>query len=296
MKRRGIDLIRILAVFFVLLWITYFYFNIFSPASLPKSLRIGTIRKPLNILIIGTDITFDAVTHKPMPQLRGRADTILLTRIDPIEWKINIFSIPRDTCVMIPDYETQRINVANAVGGPALLKKTVSLLTGEKIDHYLEVKPYFVTKLVDLLGGVYLEVEEDMRYIDRAQGLNIDLKKGYQKLSGKEAHDYIRYRDKIKGDIGRISRQQKFFKALSRTMTRPANIFKAPFAIHSALEEIETDLPLQLTIRILNFARMFSPEKIQSVMLPGEVSFVEGIGSVWVPDERAIKKTVKELF
>jgi LCP family protein required for cell wall assembly len=190
----------------------------------------------------------------------------------------------------------QRINLANIFGGPDLLKRSVSNLTRQEIDYYVKVKPTAVTKLVDLLGGVYLEVEEDMYYVDRVQDLKIDLKKGYQKLSGKEAHDYLRYRDKFRGDIGRIERQQKFFKALSRTLTSPANILKAPRAIRSALGEIETDLPLDLTIRILNMSRMVTTESVKTTLLPGEVSYIRGVGSVWLPDAAKLRGVIGDIF
>ena len=35
--------------------LSYFYVNIFKPALIPKSLRLGILRKPLTILVIGTD-------------------------------------------------------------------------------------------------------------------------------------------------------------------------------------------------------------------------------------------------
>jgi len=296
MNKKRIDLVRVLAVLVVVLGIAYFHLNILFPTTIPKSLRIGILRKPVTILLVGTDITYDRVTHKPMPEHRGRADTILLTRIDPIRWKINVLSIPRDTYLSIPGREAQKINVVNAWGGIPLLKRTVSDFTGQKIDYYIKAKPTAITKLVDMLGGVYLKVEENMRYVDRVQGLNIDLKMGWQKLSGKQAHDYIRYRDNFSGDIGRIARQQKFFKALSKSLTRPANILNAPRAIRTALQEIETDMPLGTTVRLLNMARMMEPGDLRTEMTPGEVSFVRGVGSIWMPDQEALQRVIREMF
>ena len=294
MKKRRLDFVRIAAAVVVLIAIAYFYLNLFSPGLIPKSLRIGIIRKPINLLVLGTDITYDAVTHKPMPKLEGRADTILLIHLDPIKSQINLLSIPRDTYLSIPGQGMQRINVANAYGGASLVLKTVSTFTQQKIDYYVTLKPNAITKMVDLLGGVTLYVDHDMRYVDRAQNLNINLKKGWWKLSGKEAHDYIRYRDKIKGDIGRIGRQQLFLKALMQALLRPSNIFKTPFVIRSVLQEIETDLPLSLAIRLLNFARMTSAKNIKTEMVPGDVSFVQDVGSVWLPDTVALKKLIEE--
>ena len=296
MKSNRVDFARILAVSTIILAIVYFYFNIFYPRLIPKSLKIGIIRRPLNILILGTDTNFDAVTLKPMPNAQGRADTILLAHIDPIKWQINVLSIPRDTYTFIPGVGMNKINCANAYGGAALAKQTVSILMQKKIDYYIEIRPSAVTKMVDLLGGVYLFVDKDMYYVDHAQNLNINLKKGWQKLNGKKAHDYIRYRNDIYGDIGRIGRHQIFLKALLQALIRPSNLVKAPFIIKTVLQEIDTDLPLSKTIRILNLSRSFSANNIRTTMVSGEAFYLKDAGAVWLPDSFSIKNTADQLF
>jgi len=297
-KRSVLDLTRILAVLVVILGIVYFYLNLFSPRLIPRSLRIGFIRQPFTLLILGTDITFDALTLKPMPEKKGRADTLLLIRIDPIKKQVNILSIPRDTYVEIPGVGKSKINAANAYGGLPLVKETITELTGQQIDHFIEVKPTAVTKMVDLLGGVTIDVEQRMRYVDKAQGLDINLKPGLQKLAGKQAHDYIRYRNAYSGDIGRVRRQQKFLKALTKSLVSPANFLKAPFVIHTALAEIQTDLPLAQVIRLLNWGRVIEVSNVQTVMVPGEVQMINepGAGSVWLPDMEELAKEVRVLF
>lgn len=296
MKKKKLDFIRLFAVLIVILTIVYFNLNIFLPLKIPKSLRIGILRKPMTLLILGTDVTYDAVTLKPIPGLEGRADTILLARIDPIHYKINILSVPRDTVIDIPGYGTQKINAANVFGGVALLAQSVTDLTGVKIDYYAKINPTAVIKLVDLAGGVYLDVEKNMYYTDKAQGLKIDLKKGWQRLSGKQAHDYIRFRHDFYGDLGRIKRQQQFLKALAKELTKPSNILKAPSAIRTALTEIKTNLPLIKTIRLLNLSRMISVENIKTAMLPGDDGRIKGAGAVWVPKKAELRRITKEFF
>jgi polyisoprenyl-teichoic acid--peptidoglycan teichoic acid transferase len=295
-KQRKIDLTRIVAVIVIVLAVIYFYLNIFSPTTIPDFLRIGVLREPINILMIGTDITYDAVTLKPMPNRKSRADTIVLIHIDPINFRASALSIPRDTLVDIPDYGKQKINFANAWGGRSMVKQIVSDMTGQKIDYFIEIKPTAVTKLIDLLGGVTVYVDVNMRYQDRAQGLNIDLKKGWQKLSGKQAHDYIRYRDNYRGDIVRIEHQQNFLKATAKELTKPTNIIKAPFAVLTALQEIKTNLPFSKILRLLNLARMFPMENIQTVMAPGDVTMEAQVGSVWIVDDLAMQSAIKNLF
>ncbi|MFH1361247.1 MAG: LCP family protein [bacterium] len=291
-----INLIRLLAVLIVVSAIFLFYLNFFAPATIPGLLKIGIIRKPLNILILGTDMTFNAETGKPMPNQPGRADTIMLVRFNPIKSRISALSIPRDTYLEIPGYGWQKVNAANAFGGTALMMKTIELFTKQKIDYFFELKPTTITKIVDLLGGVYIDVEKDMRYTDRAQGLDINLKKGYQKLSGQAAHDYIRFRHDLFGDIGRIKRQQKFLKALSQALTRPANIIKAPFVIRSALRETQTNLPLTVTFRLLNWGRTLSSQQIESEMIAGETIYTQEAGSIWQTDRVRLEEQLKKLF
>ncbi len=295
-KKKKIDIVRFLAVFAVIVAIIYFYLNIGLPHFIPKSLRIGVVRKPVNILIVGTDTTYNAETHKPMPNLKGRADTILLACVSPTRSQINILAIPRDTYVSIPQRGMNKINVANAYGGIDLMRQTVEDLTRQKIDHYIEVKPTIVPKIVDLLGGIEIDVEKNMCYVDRAQNLNINLKKGRQRLCGKDAHDYIRFRSDIEGDIGRIKRQQKFLKALIKTMIKPTNIIKAPRAIDALLKEVETDLSLSSITRMLNWMRAFSIENINAAMISGEVSYIEEVGSVWLLNEAAVEEQIVEFL
>lgn len=296
MTKRRIDFLRISAVLIIIFAIIYFDLNLFCPHLIPKTLRVGILRKPINVLFIGTDITYDSVSRKPIAELAGRADSLLLAHIDPTGYKINLLSIPRDTYVNIPAYGMLKINAANALGGAALTKQTVSEFTGQKIDYYIEIRPTLIPKLVNLLGGVRLFVEKDMQYTDHAQGLEIDLKQGWQKLSGKEAHEYIRFRYDKEGDWGRIRRQQQFFKALTHSLVKPTNLLRIPFALNSILGEIKTDLPLAQSIRLANSLRMLNMQNLKTFTATGEETYLPGTGSILVPNKEVFRRTIKKNF
>lgn len=291
--KRKVDQSRLAAVCLVLLAIIYFYLNLFAPRWIPIFLRVGILRKPTNILVLGTDITFDSATQKALPKVKARTDTIILVHIDPIRGKLNILSIPRDTLVPIPGYWLTKINAANVYGGHKLIIKTIENLIGQQVDYYIELNPQGLIKMVNLLGGVKLYVEKDMRYADRAQKLDINLKAGWQNLSGEKAHEYIRFRHDALGDIGRVERQQKFFSSLTQALKKPSNIVKAPLAVILALREIKTDLPLTPMIRLINFSRM---AHITAYTASGEAANLPLVGSVWILDLAAFKQTIKEHF
>lgn len=287
---------RILAALTVICGILYFYANIFAPRLIPKIFRIGVFRRPTTILILGTDINFSAETGEPLPQTDGRTDSILLLRIDPVRYKMYLLSIPRDSFVEIPGRGWQKINAANVFGGTELAKKTIENITGKEIDYFIKVNPYAAVKLVDLLGGINVYVENDMYYVDRAQNLNINLKKGWRRLSGKEAEGFIRFRHDALGDIGRIGRQQLFLETIFHSFTRPANLLKAPVAFEIALGYVQTDLPFLKMIRLVNFARMISPSEIQTFTAAGENSTDKVAGAIWILDKPSLQKTLRDYF
>src|SRR5690606_13458695 len=122
-----------------------------------------------------------------------RTDTIILATIDKAEGSIHAVAIPRDTRVRIPGRSGyDRINAAHAYGGPKLAVRTVEELLGIEIDYYVRIDYEGFETIIDTLGGVVIDVERPMRYVDRAQGLDIDLKPGVQLLNGKQALDYVR--------------------------------------------------------------------------------------------------------
>jgi LCP family protein required for cell wall assembly len=296
MTKKPLARTRIIALVVVLAAILYFWVNLFFPRFMPAFLRIGTLQRPVNLLIVGTDTTFDIVTGRALTNTEGRTDTILLAHINPARSRISILSIPRDTLVNIPGYYPQKINAANVYGGMGLTKTVVQNLTSQKIDYYLKVRPSIIVDLANLLGGVTLYVEKDMRYVDHAQKLDINLKEGWRKLWGKDAHDYIRFRHDEFGDLGRIERQQKFLKALVKKSAAPSNIMKAPLIIGVVLKEIETDMPLSTNIRVLNLFRMLSFDNIKTTTISGEAATVPGAGSVWLVNQSDLQRTIKEFF
>ncbi len=82
---------------------------------------------------------------------------------------------------------------------------------GLPIDNFLVISRAGLTQLIDLLGGVDVELEEGMMLAD------VNYKKGAQTLSGAAAVDYAitdDYKNTPKTDITRMARQRKVFAAM----------------------------------------------------------------------------------
>jgi LCP family protein required for cell wall assembly len=154
--------------------------------------------------------------------LRPRSDTIILMRVDP-QKGIALLSIPRDLKVMIPRHGMDKINAAYTIGGPKLTIKTVKLLTGLEINHYIDINFHGFSQAVNEIGCVYVDV--DRRYFNNNSGLGygqqyavINVKPGYQKMCGERALQFVRYRH-TDTDIVRNARQQDFLRQARSQLT-----------------------------------------------------------------------------
>jgi polyisoprenyl-teichoic acid--peptidoglycan teichoic acid transferase len=163
---------------------------------------------PQTILILGSD------KRAGEGETRGLSDTTMLLRLDPGKDLISVMSIPRDLKVEIPGFGTEKFNAAYAYGGPKLTLRVVKQLTGLQVNHVVNVDFLGFVRAVDAIGCVYTDV--DRRYYHSNVGVppseqysEINIQPGYQKLCGKKALEYVRYRH-TDTDIVRSARQQAF--------------------------------------------------------------------------------------
>ena len=150
----------------------------------------------------------------------GHTDTIMLVHIPAFgsSTPTTMVSIPRDSYVEIPEYGSDKINTAFAVGGAALLAQTVEQATGLRLDHYAEVEFDGFASLVDAVGGVTVCPAEPIS--DPLAG--IDLPAGCQKLDGRNALGYVRTRATPRADLDRMVNQRQFMSELLRRTASPS--------------------------------------------------------------------------
>jgi LCP family protein required for cell wall assembly len=186
-------------------------------------------------------------------QNNGNTDTLMVGRFDSKNHKINIASIPRDTCanVYFGRKAQKKINAVYALGGGIeALMAAVADMTGFNIDNYIVVNLKAFTALVDALGGVYFDIPHDMNYDDPTQDLHIHFNKGFQYLSGADAIKVVRWRQNNDGtnygDIDRINTQQSFLKTVAKQCLSLTNIVtKTDDYLEIFKSYVKTDLSAQ---------------------------------------------------
>jgi LCP family protein required for cell wall assembly len=254
--------------------------------------------RKINILVLGSDYNYvrgKKVTEET-PGFRSRTDTIMLVGLDPNRSEVSILSIPRDTRALLTGKHYDKINAAMVYGGVDLVKSTVSDLTGVPIDYYMALKVDGLINMVDIIGGVKIYVEKDMYYVDETAHLGINIHKGWKRMSGEQAHQFVRFRKDELGDIGRVQRQQKFIKAVLDQMLMPSSWIKIPELMSGLNDNIETDIPNEILGKIARFGMSSGKDKIRMVMLPGTFSGSAYQASYWLVNPEAAREVITHLF
>ncbi|HET6454554.1 MAG TPA: LCP family protein [Armatimonadota bacterium] len=248
-------------------------------------------RDTVVILVLGEDDT-SRTDKKP----RGLSDTIILMRADLLNKQVAVLSIPRDTRVRLEGYGDHcKINASHVYGGPTLTAIAVQGLVGIKPDYYIKTNHEGLRKCVDILGGVEIDVEKNMRYNDNWGHLHINLKKGRQLLNGEQAMGYVRFRHDALGDLSRIERQQKFLKALTDKALSPINLPKLPKLMNAMMQNVDTDMTARDLLALAKLAESMDRSTVRMGMLPGVPETIGGI-SYWIADTEQSAKVINALF
>lgn len=210
-----------------------------SKATIAASKRLDYVSpdKPAVALVIGSDHRY--VDGKDP----GRSDTLMLLRTDPETHTVSMLSFPRDLRVEIhcPGRGTfaDKINAAYSMCGPSGSVETIKALTNIPINYLIAVNFVGFIDVVNKLGGVYIDV--DRRYFNNHTGpfgyAAINLQAGYQKLNGKQALDFVRYRH-TDSDLFRNARQQMFVRAAKEQVARFSK-FHVPQILRSIKRSVE---------------------------------------------------------
>lgn len=246
----------------------------------------------INILLVGVD---DGELADPKNSAH-RSDSMLLMGVHKGTGAVSLLSIPRDTRVAIPGHSSNdKFGHSFAYGGVNLTIATIQEFLKIPVHYYVVVDWQGFIRIVDALGGVDLNVDDDMNYEDPYANLKIHLKKGFQHLNGQQAGQYVRFRHDEMGDIGRVARQQKFLKALATQAIRPGNIIRLPQIMAILGETVETNMTPWTFQQVFVAIPSLKSNKIQSDMIPGNFANIGGV-SYWAPDQGETRKVVERLF
>ncbi len=173
-----------------------------------------------NIALFGID------TRTPGALGKGnRSDTIMIASINNETKDIKVCSVYRDTYLNLANDKYHKCNGAYSSGGPDQAVAMLNMNMDLNIQYYLSVDFSAVSEVVDLLGGVEIEVDE--YEIDHLNNYTIETSKvtgkkttklkntGLQNLDGVQATSYCRIRYTAGDDFKRTERQREVLEAMA---------------------------------------------------------------------------------
>ena len=210
--------------------------------------------KEFNILVTGVDRSstgdLSAGAANDSNVNDGMTDMILYVHFNNETGEMKMLQIPRDTMVTTDTSVSGnfRINgVAKTQGSDgnnnmAALCELVADQYKLPIDGFITIRLEMLTELVDLFGGVEINVPVDVDYAALGLGDSV-IHAGYQTLNGASMEFLLRAR-KIypDGDIGRLNMQRQFYAALFRKLKSIGNIWDVAKLTPAVLNYMETNL------------------------------------------------------
>ncbi|MDR1440231.1 MAG: LCP family protein [Clostridiales bacterium] len=227
-----------------------------DPATDGNVLASGLVEKDsVNVLIMGLD------------KEAFLLDTIGIASVSKESKSIKLIMFPRDTYVGYSDAVGEQIakighaklpgiyklnnayNIGDHIGavsdteynrgkfgeqGFDFLAQVIYEKFGVEIDDYVRINLYGFVKLVDMFGGVRVNVPVRMNYYDPLQNLRIDLSKGSHTLNGAQAEGFVRFRQgydsagNLSVTADRTKNQIAFLKAFYEQHAKLSNIGKIP--------------------------------------------------------------------
>ena len=213
------------------------------------------VTKPFTILLLGIDSEGQGI--KESSSFNG--DTIMLVSFDPVTLNATIFSIPRDTYVkMACGGRLNKINAASW-GGTSCMVKTVQDLTGINVDYYAKINFKGVVDLVNVLGGVTVDVPisfcEQNSNREFGDAL-ICLEPGIQKLDGEQALAFARHRHSLPlGDFQRAQHQQMIVEAMIQSMKSVRSVNDFYSILNAISNNIDTNMSTNEMLSFYNVAK-----------------------------------------
>lgn len=238
----------------------------------------ATAEDIINILVVGQSSRAGEESRM--------ADTTMVVSVNTFDGTVTVFSVLRDSYVKLPDYKghvcgrakfTVCYGLGYQWGGPAGAMEMTNICMrdnfGVEVDHNIEIDFESFIRVVDLLGGIEIELTEaEAKYLNEDDlYVKYDVQAGVQYLDGMAALSYARMR-KAEGDndsdIKRSARQRLVIEKLLDKV-RGLSLKELQSVADTLLPEITTTMTPGDVVEILaRVMPVFKDIKIVGATIP----------------------------
>jgi LCP family protein required for cell wall assembly len=228
------------------------------------------------------------------------ADVIFAVLFNGETGAIDAISIPRDTQTQLSEEQRNRWREMGSVppdnpfrvnelpnrtgpawGGTAgnnnrlpLMKNYLEPIFGITFDYYITINLRGFRNIVDAIDGVETYIAQRMFYDEPGTDFVINIWPGYQRLTGAQAEQVVRYRGGLGDDLFRIRSQQNLMRDFFAQLLTFEALMNAPLTL--ALEfmnHVNTDIATARLQHYINrdILNILDAENINFHIIPGEI-------------------------
>lgn len=206
-------------------------------------------------------------------------DSIFVVTLDEDRREASILQIPRDTYAEYTTRDYKKLNGAKSALGEKGVKDFLSRALGVPIQYFFVLDLDILRNVVDSIGGVDVEIPQQMIYSDPIQGLEINLQEGYAHLDGSMAEQFVRYRAGYpNADLGRLDAQKSFLRAFAKKC-RGLTLSQLLPLTANLIVGVQTDVGLCEAIRVVSLLKECNADNIPMETLAGQA--LQGSSGAW---------------
>lgn len=252
----------------------------------------------VNILLAGSD----SRTGKGY----SRTDAMIILSLNVRSGQVRMTSVMRDIWTPMYGREPQKINACTVFGGPTLAMRTLNEDFQMNIEDYVLIDMQAIEAVIDLIGGVELDITEKEFYALKKANNATDTALitppetyGTVTLTGEQALAYARLRA-IDNDYERTARQRRVLLAIARQV-KTLSFGELTRLIATCLDYVETDLSLADIITLARAGLSADLDTIEEMRLPVEGTYTSGKmpeNGLWViqPDFEANAQALHDFI
>lgn len=242
------------------------------------------IARPHVILLVGAD----ASAYRNGQGETGRADTLILLRMDVSGRGYSMLSIPRDLFVPLPSGGEGKINSAYADGGLAGSVTAVRRFTGIEVNHVVQVDFDGFREVVDAVGGITVQNARGIVSSEPFDGKMWRFPRGELELDGRRALAYARIRkttDARETDLTRAQRQQAVVNAIIEQLVSTDSLLHPRKVPRAVVQPLITDISASQMIAFGVGKAWAKSDNVLRCRLGGDQDFEDGQDVIRPGDE-----------
>ncbi|MDO5323265.1 MAG: LCP family protein [Clostridia bacterium] len=220
-----------------------------------------------------------------------RTDSMIIVSINAAKGRVKLTSLMRDTWIPVPGSSSHRkLTELCAVGGPELTIRAINESFGMNISDYALISMEGMAEIIDLIGGLDLDVTEEERKALNKGLFDLSPLSGMEPLeqsgegvhlNGNQATAFARIR-KIDSDYVRTERQRTVLLAIADKIKNGASAGTLLTIVTTLMGYVDTNLSLTEIMTIASVGMKLDMSSVEQYRVPVDGTFDSGtFNGVW---------------